>query len=178
MCIGCDDCDALHGAKLQGVLAMAVRDGKLAPYTAVARQLIDDAQLTGRTVYVEREGGGIADLQVPDPPPRWLVMAARSLCRGELPDFQTLVDAVLARYMGKSNTPDVLAEMQRELGDALRFVDSSIMDVEVSATMSSLDPGNLRIEIRAKTPTMGATMPGGEDVEIPADILSRPRAEA
>jgi hypothetical protein len=36
----------------------------------------------------------------------------------------------------------------------------------------------LRIEIKAKTPTLGSTMPGAADVDIPPDILSRRRAEA
>lgn len=177
VCVGCDKCDELHGARLQAVLYMAVRDGKLAPYTAIARAMIDDAQLTGRAVYIARNDG-TADVFIPNPPPRWLVMAARALCRNEQPDLQTLVDAVLARYIGGRNEPALMAEMRLELRDALQFVDPSIMDVEVTATMTHMDPGNLRIEIKARTPTLGTNMPGAADVDIPPDILSRPRAEA
>lgn len=178
VCIGCDNCDELHGAKLQGVLSQGVRDGKIAPYTALARAMIDDAQMTGRTVYVVREGR-VADLIIPDPPRRWLVMAARAMARNEMPDLQTLVDAVLGVYIPGQSTPARMAALRSELRDALQFVDSSIMDVEVTTTMDMLEPGHLRIEIRAKTPTLGVVTSGpGADVEIPADILSRKRAEA
>ncbi|HUS27591.1 MAG TPA: hypothetical protein VMZ53_03760 [Kofleriaceae bacterium] len=177
VCIDCDTCDQLHGAQLQGVLFKAVADGNLAPYTAIARAMIDDAQLTGRIVHDVKEGR-VVDITIPNPPPRWMVAVGRAMARGEQPDVQTLVDAVLARYIGGQNTPALMAEMRIELRDALQFVDPSIMDVEVSATMTALDPGNLRIEITAKTPTLGSTMAGADDADIPPDIMSRPRAEA
>lgn len=176
VCVDCDQCDELHGAQLQGVLLKAVSDGKLAPYTAVARAMMDDAQLTGRIVHVVINGR--ADITIPNPPRRWEVMAARSMVRGELPDLQTLVDAVLGCYIPGRNTPDRMAAMRLELRDALQFVDPSIMDVEVSTVMDALEPGNLRIEIKARTPTLGTEMPGAPDVNIPADILTRKRAEA
>jgi hypothetical protein len=179
VCMGCDDCDGLHGDKLQGILAMAVRDGKLAPYTALARLLIDDAQMTGRTVWRETSPGR-ADLTIPDPPPPWLIICGRALARGEVPDIKGVVDAVLLRYIPGRATPSALASLRRDLSDALRFIDPDIMDVYVTATMDELEPGNLRIEIKAKTPTIGTvvTPSSGPAVEIPADILSRPRGSA
>lgn len=178
VCIGCDLCDELHGDKLQGILAMAVRDGKIAPYTALARLLIDDAQLTGRAVYIEREAGGVADLRIPKPPLPWLIVCGRSLARGQTPDVKSVVDAVLVRYIPGSSAPHRMAELCLELRDALQFVDPDIMDVEVTTTRDVIDPGNLRIEIKARTPTLGSVVANATDVDIPADILSRPRAEA
>lgn len=177
VCMGCDGCDELHGAKLQGILYMAVRDGKLAPYTAIARMLIDDAQLTGRLGFIVRDGR-VADLTIPDPPPRWLVVAARSLARNEQPDLQSLVDAVLGRYIPGRVTPDLLAALKLELRDALQFVDPSIMDVQVTTDRDALDPMHLVITIQARTPTLGTVVAGAADVDIPPDIMSRPRAEA
>lgn len=178
VCVGCDDCDGLHGDKLQGVLWMAVRDGKLDPYVALARQLIDDAQLTGRSVYIDR-GNGTADLRIPDPPLPWLIVCGRALARSEMPALQTIVDAVLVRYIPGKATGSRMAALRAELGDALRFVDPSIMDVEVTTELDHLEPGHLKIVINAKTPTLGAVIDtGAADVEIPADILSRKRAEA
>lgn len=210
VCIGCDQCDELHGAKLQGVLALAVRDGKVPVWTAIARQMIDDAQLTGRTVYeVPEQWCSIgqyeakcakcgfvvfvgadatieehmkackmgADLTVPNPPPRWLVAAARMVCRREGPDVQTLVDAVLGCYIPGKPTTALLEKMARDLRDALQFIDPEIMDVRVETERDVLEPDHLKIFVQARTPVLGATLAGAA-VDLPPDIMSRPRAEA
>lgn len=178
VCVGCDQCDELHGDKLQGILAVAVRDRRIDPYAALARLLIDDAQLTGRTIYIPRADGGLADIYIPDPPPPWLIVCGRAIARGSMPDMQSVVNAVLVRYIPGTSSPHRMAALRLELRDALQFIDPEIMDVEVTTTQDVLDPGNLRIEIKAKTPTLGSVMAGATDVDIPADILSRPRAEA
>lgn len=177
VCIGCDLCDELHGDKLQAVLAKGVADGKVPPYTALTRMLIDDAQLTNRLEFVVFEGQA-ADLRVNNPPPRWMVVAGRALARGEQPDLQSLVGAVLGRYFGKQSTAQTLHELRLELCEALSFVDASIFDVKVSTKMDTVDPGHLMIEVQAKTPTLGVEVAPGANELIPADIMNRKRAEA
>lgn len=179
VCLGCDQCDGLHGAQLQGVLFKAVSDGKITAGTAIARSLIDDAQITGRLVYHVKDGA-VADITVPNPPPRWLVVAMRSVARNELPDFASLVDAVLGAYLPCKGTRAVLDAIAAELTEAFRFVDPSVMSVVVDSKRDALDPQHLIIQIQARTPTLAASVniPGADDVVIPDDILHRKRAEA
>lgn len=179
VCIGCDDCDELHGSQLQAVLWRAVEHGKLNVWTAIARSMIDDGQLSNRLVYTLRPDQTVADMWLPAPVPRGLVVAARDRARGVLPDVQSVVDAALARFIGTLRTEANMREMSSELRDALQCVDPGIMDVEITTSMTTLDPGHLVIKILAKTPTLGVvTIKGAEDVAIPEGILSGKRAEA
>jgi hypothetical protein len=180
VCLGCDDCDGLHGDALQAILVKATADRKMSGDAALARALIDDAQLTGRAVYFENPpGSGQADMRIPDPPPRWLVVCARALCRKELPDMHSVVGAVLGRFMGLRSSQTVLEAMRVELQAALSFIDASIFDVQIDTKVDVLDSQHLIIQVQAKTPALGAVVtPGTENVEIPPDILLRKRAEA
>lgn len=178
VCMDCDSCDRLHGAQLQGVLAKAVADGKLQPYTAIARAMIDDAQLTGRLEHIVLEDGKSADVRITNPPPRWLVVMARSICRGEMPDMLSVVDAVVFRYVPGRITPTIRRAFEAELRDALHAMDPEIMDVEIESAVDVDDPGHLVIKIGAKVPVLGMQVGGAEHVDVPADIMSRKRAEA
>lgn len=177
VCMWCDDCDGMHGQVLQGVLTMAVRDGKLAPGVALSRALIDDAQLTGRLVF-DVVNGEANNIRIIDPPARWFVVAARAVCRNEMPDFASLADAVLGAMLPCNATRENLDKLAAGLTEAFRFVDPSVMAVVVDSKRDSMDPQHLIITIQARTPTMGQVMPGAEGIEIPADVLKRRPAQA
>jgi hypothetical protein len=181
VCIDCDSCDRLHGAQLQGVLAKAVIDGKLPVWSAIARAMFDDAQLTNRLVRLtdgETADAKIVNVIVVDPPARWLVLAARLICRGQQPDMQTLVDEATRRWLPcRADSPN-LRHMERDVLAAVRFIDPEIMDVKITTKRDPEDLGHLVIELSAKTSTLGVSMPHAEHVDIPDDIMSRKRAEA
>lgn len=177
VCIGCDRCDGLHGLVLEGVLRKAVADGKLEAGTALARAIMDDAQLTCRTEYVKREDGS-ADVLIANPPERWRVVIARALCRNELPDLQAVVAAVLERWLPAPYSSALGDRIRGDLLPALQIIDRDIMDVEIDCKRDIADPEHLIIVVKARTPTLGCVVPGAPDVEVPPDIMSRPRGSA
>lgn len=177
MCIGCDRCDGLHGARLQHVLTEVVKAGKLDPGTALARSLIDDAQLTGRAVYTRRDDG-TADLTIPDPPERWRVVVARALARNELPDLQSVVDAVLRRWLPAPFSFSLGERIAADLLPALRVIDPSIFGVEIDCHRDIADPEHLIIKVNASTPTLGAALVDTRDVAIPDYVMRTPRGSA
>lgn len=182
----CDVCDRRHGDELQLQVMALVRAGQITPGRALARMLLDDAHLAGmlevRTFVDSAVTGGIEVLPwIPVAVPRWRVIVGRALALGELPEIALLVQVTLARFMGLYSTPGVLAELKRDLSDAMSTVDPNVLDVEVTTEMGRIDPGHLKIIVTTRTaagPGMVAVAPGAEDVEIPADILRRPRGQA
>lgn len=177
VCAICDRCDGRHGDELQHMLLHGVQSGQVNPGVALCRALVDDAHLTGRIVYVGDKNN--ATITIPDPPPRWYVVCGRAAAKGTLPDMHSIVAAVLARFIGAYATTATKMAIAAELGEALRFIDDSVIDVKVDSKLDVLDPNHLIINITAKTPMMGAVIDkNAGEVEIPADILSRKRAEA
>lgn len=178
VCPICDQCDGLHGDKLQIALAAGVVNGKVDPGLALTRSIIDDAQLTGRIVYVEDPNGGHS-ITVPDPAPRWQVICSRALCRNQLPDVTLVLDVILARHLPCQATPDKLEAIARELREALAFMDPGVLSVDVQSERDALDPQHLIVKVTTSTPTMGMQTIGNlPDVEIPPDIMLRARGQA
>lgn len=173
VCPMCDDCDGLHGDALQ---ARMMSGEWLDPYIALARAIIDDAQLTNRIVFVGE--GEAKHINVPNPPRRWEVMIARALLRNEQPDLHTVMNAVLLPFFGLRASPSVMALLRGELLEALQAFDASIFDVEVSIDVDVLDRENLQIKVCAKTPALGMTFDADSAGVIPPDIMARPRGEA
>lgn len=180
-CIVCDMCDRRHGDELQIHVMSLLRAGQLEPGHALARMMFDDAHLAG-----------MLEVRRPDPDrpevhpwviaavPRWRVVVGRALARDELPDIGLMVRVALARYLGQRNTAAVRAEISRELTEAMVMVDPNVLSVEVSTEAEMLDPEGIRIELTARTarPGMMTVGPGAEDVDIPDDIMLRPRGQA
>jgi hypothetical protein len=177
VCIGCDRCDGLHGQVLEGVLRKAVADRKLDPGVALARAIMDDAQLTCRTEYVPRETGG-ADIVIMNPPERWRVVIARALCRNELPDLASVVDAVLRRWLPAPYSSALGERIAADLLPALRVIDSSIFGVDIDCHRDIADPEHLIIKVNASTPTLGAALVDTRDVAIPDYVMRTPRGSA
>lgn len=178
VCPICDVCDGKHGDELQALVGHGVVTGQIEPGKALCRMLVDDAHLTGRIIYVEREGSPLADITIPDPPPRWLVVCGRAAARGQLPDLQTVVNVVLAQHLPCGR--DQLPALQRELREALTFVDPSIMDVAIDCRIDAECVEHVVINVsgRAVSPDLVVDMAKGADVEISHDILSRARGQA
>lgn len=177
VCIGCDLCDHLHGDVLQGILWRSVNDRQLDPWIAIARAMIDDAQLTGRTEYIRNDDGS-HDIVINYPPERWRVTLARALARNELPDLSSVVQAILERWLPAPFTPQLVASIRGDMVPALQIIDAAIMDVEIDCKRDIADPGNLIIKISARTPTLGGYIGEASGVEVPPDIMSRPRGSA
>lgn len=183
-CILCDGCDHLHGDKLQLRVVDLVSQGKLDPYHAITRMMVDDAHMTGRLQMVSpvalADGRVMVDVTVIGPVPRWLVAIARAAARNELPQINVVLVGVLARFFGLRATRAVLDEIRIDMIDALRFIEPSIIDIEVTSRSDAIDPEKLVIDIKASTPMLGTVvqMKGAPDVEIPADIHTRPRGQA
>lgn len=167
----------MHGAKLQHVLTAVVREGKLDPGVALARSIMDDAQLTGRIVYMRREDGS-ADVTVPDPPERWRVVVARALARNELPDLQSVVAAVLDRWLPAPYSSALGERIAADLLPALRVIDPSIFGVDIDCHRDVADPEHLIIKVNASTPTLGAALVDTRDVAIPDYVMRTPRGSA
>ena len=180
LCMVCHSCDRRHGDELQEHVIAVVASGQITPYHAIARMMIDDALLC-RVLELHSDGQGTATAWVPHGcvPERWQVVAARAIAMGSVPDIQAVVDAVLGRHLPGQATRAKLDAIARDLREALHSIDPHIVSVEVDSKRDALDPENLIITIggtRAEAPgTVTVTEP---DVEVPADILSRPRGQA
>lgn len=175
VCPMCDACDGVHGDALQARCAALVASGQISPWLALTRMIVDDALLCGRLVFIGDPHAAL--IVVLNPPKRWEVVVCRALCKSELPELQVVIDAVLGAFMGHDASPPVLEALRAEMIQAMHAVDPSLFDVEVIAERDPLDPEHVRINVSAKTPGLPAAYEAA-DVDMPADILSRPRGLA
>lgn len=178
VCAMCDQCDKCHGDTLQARLVQAAATGQIDPSMGLARMMIDDANLCGRLVYVG--DWNAATIEIRNPPERWEVVIARSLARNEMPDVHSVVDAVLRRRLPAPYGEQLLEDLARDLKLALSVIIPDIVDVKVQSERDIVDPEHLKILIQGKAPVLGVQLAAvaGADVEIPADIMSRPRGSA
>lgn len=178
LCVVCDRCDRRHGAALEQACIAAVRAGLLSPWHALCRMMIDDALLTGGLALVV-DGRGMARPLVPDCPDRWMVVICRAWARQEQPQLDDIVGAVLGRYIPGPATRANFDAIARDLQRALSTIDENVLSVEVDSKIDTLDPEHLIINIQARTPaTPGMVTITAPDVELPADIMTRPRGLA
>ncbi len=179
-CMICDICDGLHGDALQIQIMKTMRAGLLPAGYALARMLIDDAHLAGRLIAIPDPSGVGSALWIERPVPKYAVVAGRAAARGELPDVTLLTHVTLARFIGLRATSEVKADLQRDLIEMMRYVDSSVLDVNVTTDMDVVDPEHLSITVLASCPTLGSTVAEAPDAgaAIPDDIMRRPRGLA
>lgn len=179
-CPVCDRCDGLHGDALQIRVVQLMTSGRMPWGHALARMMIDDAQIAGRLVYVPcdhpgRHGHHIA---IPNPPKRWEVVVARAICRDEFPDITLMISVILARFIPGRCNRATLDAIAAEIGEAVRMIDPNVLTVTVDSKRDVLDPSHLIITVQSTTPTIGAVVDVTPGVKIPADIYQRPRGQA
>lgn len=178
-CIVCDQCDRLHGDELVATCGRMVRAGQLTPGHVLARVMMDDAHLAGMIEYRDDPDGMTVTAWVPVPVPRWRVVIGRAWARGEAPDISRIVGSVLDRYLPGPASRANLDGIAQDITDALGAIDPNVLNCKVGCKVDQLDPQHLIIEVQTKT----AAAPGmvdvlAPDVELPADIMSRPRGSA
>lgn len=152
---------------------------------ALARMMLDDAHLAGMLELhaVPREDPNVADVEpwVSVPVPRWRVVIGRALALDQVPDVGEVVRAALSPFWGLRSSTAIMNEIRRSMTAALVMMDPNIVDVEVATSMNAVDPEEIKIVVLTKTaaaPGMVSIAPGAEDVQIPADIMTRPRGQA
>lgn len=179
-CILCDWCDGRHGDELQLYVAARARAraGTTTAWAAIGRMLVDDAAMAGMLNFKVLDGDTVRPW-IPAPVPRWRVLIGRALARDEVPDLSMLVQVALAPYIPGTATRETLAALSRDLSAAFALFDPNVIDVEVDSARDVLDPHHLIISVKARTATApGMVTVAAPDVEIPADIMTRPRGSA
>lgn len=176
LCMICMQCDGVHGDKLEHLLIDAVNSGQTDAGTALTRMLVDDAMLTGRIVLVPA-GDGSALITIPDPPERWRTVIGRALCAGEEVQLERVVDAVLSKHLDAPDSPGLRERVAAELRTAMHVADPSIVDVVIEVSANPEDPGSLMFDVRARACVVPPAFEA-DDVDVPHDIMARPRAEA
>lgn len=179
-CILCDMCDRRHGDELQAHVTALVRAGQIGFWHAVTRMLVDDAHLAGMLAItaVEDDHGVVSAYPyVIDFVPRWRVVLGRALALNEIPDVGQVLGAVLGRYLPARNSQALREAISRDLTDAMRMVDPTIITCEVTCDQDALDPEHLRINVTGRAPTLGQIVMAPE-VEIPDSVMRGPRGQA
>lgn len=191
-CLLCDICDGRHGDELQYVVERGVAAGAIPPGQALARMALDDAHMAGmlRLVpnYTQPGNATIVDLEIPQPVARWRVVLGRAVARGTLPDFSDLIRAVIAKYKGVAITAKVLERLRAEMLEMMSFVDPHVVGLELRHPVAIFDMARLDMTVQTDHPAaphVALTTPASTEVyelrgavELPADILTRPRGQA
>lgn len=176
-CVLCDQCDRRHGDELQAHVEVLVRNGQITPWHGIARLAIDDAHICARLEL--RGDRAAATLWCSDPPEPWYRVICRATARGELPDGGRVLRAVLERHLPAAPTPGRIEAIERDLLAALTFMDPNVLSVEIQRGIDPLDPAHLTFNIRTRTPAFpGMVDVVAPDVEIPPDVMTRPRGQA
>lgn len=165
LCTLCQRCDRRHGDELQHHVARLVRSGQIDAYHGLARMMIDDANLCARLAFVGDPMA--ATLWIPEAPRRWEVVVGRALALKQAPDLSLILQVTLARFVPGLATPERMQELANELTSALAFIDPNVLSVDVAS----------RRDMRtAAAPGMVTVC--APDVEIPEDVMTRPRGQA
>lgn len=182
-CAVCDLCDHLHGDALQIYVGRQVMAGQITPYHGLARMLVDDAMMAGELQLVPEVNLEARTWTLRPwilrPIDRWRVVVGRALAVDLAVDVSLLLSVILARHIPGRSDRGTLDAIARELREAFAVIDPNVVDVEVDCKRDVLDPEHLLINISTKT----AAAPGmislaDPDIELPADIMSRPRGQA
>lgn len=178
VCPICDLCDERHGVALHMELVRRVTAGTVDPWLVIAVSAFDDAWLCGK---MELDGvTGLARAR--ECPRRWEVVIAWARTAKQPVALAGIMEAVMAPFMGRPNTEATRTEIGLEMKLALCTADPNLVDV----TIESAGPGvtiahdEIVIKATAKTPAppLAQNVGGGPEVELPPDILSRPRGQA
>lgn len=173
-CVNCArGCSRIHGDALQAQLVKMHAAGRVDSWGAIAVMMLDDAALTGTIDWHERDGrivGGWCTVPVP----RWAVVIARARARGEEPDKQAIINAVLAAHMPctSARLPEIDADLKLALGALPEAV-------HVEVRMVNEDASGITVEVSLRVAPDGAEVHdfGGAN-QIPADIAGRARGVA
>jgi len=181
-CAVCFACTRVHGDALQAKIVEAVGAGRLDPYRGLLMAIVDDALLTGQLVLVQDHAPDGTPLATGSPliiraPRRWEVVAARALARGQAPDVQAVIDAAMRPHWPGPPTEERIAAMKIEIRDALAFVTPHALEVDVVAEPDPTDPGSVSVSVKVRGADP-ATIQVLDDVELPDDIMLRPRGQA
>lgn len=178
VCPICDMCDERHGVALHMELVRRVHAGTIDPWLVIAVSAFDDAWLCGKM-----EIDGVTGLcRSRECPKRWEVVIGWARCAKQPVNLTGILEAVLAPFMGRPNVESVREEAQREMRLALCTADPNLVDVEITSMGSgpNLERDEITIRATARTPAppLAQNVGGGPEVELPPDILSRPRGQA
>jgi hypothetical protein len=180
LCVVCDHCDRRHGDALQLHVMQLLRARQISVGHALARMLIDDAHLAGELMLIQRDPAvPIAVPWIAQPVKRWRVVTGRAFARDEPVEMELLVGVILGRYIPGKATRENLDELRRDLIEAFTTLDDNVVDIEVDCTRDVIDPAHLIINIHTKTAAApGMTAIVDDQVELPDDIMARPRGQA
>lgn len=177
VCPVCDLCDERHGHVLHAELIRRVHAGTIDPYLVVAVSAFDDAWLAGKMVIDANTGLA----RVLECPKRWEVCIAWCRAARQPVALASVLEAVLAPFMGSPNTEHVREQIAREMRIALCTADPNLADVTIESIKGdTIDRDEIVIRAIAKTPEppLAVNVGNGPAVELPPDILSRPRGQA
>jgi len=172
-CALCDGCDRLHGLEREAWLVTLFVMGQMTVWEVIGQLMVDDAHHAHVLEY--RGDSMAASIWVPRPVARWEALVGRAAARGEGVTMEDLLHAVMDRYV--PGPASELESMQAELKTALSAIDPDVLDVRVTCSRDALDPEHILIEICHRT-AVGPAVTMTSDVEIPADIGTRPRGSA
>lgn len=178
VCPICDMCNERHGHALHVEIVNRALAHAIDPYLAIAVSAFDDAWLCGKM-----EIDGVTGLRHSrECPKRWEVAIAWARTAKQPVNLQGILEAVLAPFMGRPNIPSVRDEIAREMRMALCTADPNLIDIEITSmgTGPNVEADEIQIKATAKTaaPPLAHNVGGGPEVELPADIWSRPREQA
>lgn len=182
-CVVCDLCDHLHGDALQIRVGRQVMAGQISLCDGLARMLVDDAMMAGGLQLVPEVNLEARTWTLRPwilrPIDRWRVVVGRAFAVDRAVDVSLMLSVILARHIPGQVSRGTLDAIARELREALTTIDPNVVGVEVDCKCDTLNPENLLIDISTRT----AAAPGmislvDPDVELPADIMSRPRGQA
>lgn len=177
VCAVCDSCDSRHGDKLEAHVRHLVASGAVSMWWAIVRMALDDAQLSGRLEF--RGARDAAEIWIPVAPRRWEVVLGRAAAIRRIPEIAEIVGACLAPFIPGKVSRATMKEIGAELTAALTWVDPNVVSVDVDCKRDAIEPEHLIIHVNTRTNVAPGSITLCEpNVEIPDDILARPRGQA
>ena len=174
VCSVCTICNDSHGHELHHRLLRDFQSGVAHPWLVVAVSALDDAWLTGHMRVTPPDGLACIDVA----PKRWEVVLAWARHEKRSASAQMVIEAVLSPYRGLPNVQSVRDRITVDMKAAMHAWDPKLVDVEVKAGPHATINDEIVLNIQATAPIGEVAIKGGEHVEIPGDIYSRPRGSA
>lgn len=177
VCPLCDQCDGMHGNALERLLRKLAATGAITMWHGIGRMAVDNAHLTGRLSLIGPSDA--ATMWVATAPRPWEVVLGRAGASFTIPDIGEIVAACLAPFIPGKVSRATMDAIGRELTGALTWVDPNVVSVDVDCKRDSIDPEHLLIHVNTRTNVAPGSITVCEpNIEIPDDILSRPRGQA
>jgi hypothetical protein len=168
-CSLCRICDGMHGPALYARVSKLVALGRIDGNHGIAAVAMDDAWFAGEVV-ISPDGTFI----ITKAPKRWEVVAAWGKLGAQV-TLNDVMNAAIAPYLRTRGTPEIVEAAKRDIRDALHAVGPDLQDIDIVVETVG---DELVFKVTSKVPVGDATKTMTPDVEVPADILSRPRGSA